>query len=115
MNDRPAPVKNRSGFVLLLLLGLAAASAGWFWGWHWKQVAAGQKFSESERIIFHLQDQIEVLETENTALRAELMRLTEPEEDEGDRDGGGEAGAGPAEKNRAKPAEPALESPERQR
>lgn len=59
--------------ALLLLAGFGAG--GWFYGLHWKRVASGDLFTNDERLLVRLQDQIEALTKENKALHLRLRRL----------------------------------------
>tara|TARA_R110000850_G_scaffold239282_3_gene364103 strand:+ start:1319 stop:1588 length:270 start_codon:yes stop_codon:yes gene_type:complete len=52
--------------VLLILIGLALS--GWLYGIHWKRIANGSGFSDDERLIIQLQDQIRTLTEANAAL-----------------------------------------------
>lgn len=60
--------------VGLILLGLGIA--GWFYGIHWKRVASGTRFSQDEKLIIQLQDQIYTLLDENERLFQEIRELT---------------------------------------
>lgn len=53
--------------LLLALVGLAIG--GWLYGLHWKRVASGDLFSNDEKLMIRLQDQIETLTAENERLR----------------------------------------------
>ena len=44
--------------ILLALVGLAIS--GWLYGLHWKRIATGDSFTKEEKVMFLLQDQIEV-------------------------------------------------------
>jgi hypothetical protein len=59
--------------AFLLLTGFGAG--GWFYGLHWKRVASGDLFTNDERLLVRLQDQIEALTKENEALHLRLRRL----------------------------------------
>lgn len=74
--------------ALLLLTGFGAA--GWFYGLHWKRVASGDLFTNDERLLVRLQDQIEALTKENEALHLRVRRL------EGGGEGASAAGTTPA-------------------
>ncbi|MEM1443614.1 MAG: hypothetical protein AAGF67_14810 [Verrucomicrobiota bacterium] len=62
---------------LLVLVGLAIS--GWLYGIHWKRVASGTSFTREEKIIFQLQDQIEVLNEKNSELSEEIAQLKNPD------------------------------------
>ena len=64
---------------LLLLLLVGVAIGGWVYGLHWKNIAGGGGFTREEKVIFQLQDQIEVLTQQNAALN-EALRLERGEE-----------------------------------
>ena len=61
--------------ILILLIGLAITASGWIWGLQFKQVADGAKFSDDERFLIELQDQLERLTEENEKLSAKLREL----------------------------------------
>lgn len=60
--------------ILLVLLGLSIS--GWFYGIYWKRVADGEVFTNKERLIIQLQDQVRVLSDKNEELNTELSRIT---------------------------------------
>ncbi|MEM9280512.1 MAG: hypothetical protein AAGA96_01675 [Verrucomicrobiota bacterium] len=57
---------------LLLLVLMALAVSGWLFGLHWKKIASGAGFSQEEKLLIQLQDQIRVLTEENLTLRSRL-------------------------------------------
>jgi hypothetical protein len=62
----------------LVLVG--AAIGGWVYGFHWKNVASGDGFTREEKVIFQLQEQIEVLTKQNVDLTEALREARgEPE------------------------------------
>ncbi len=61
-------------FVLLILLGFGIT--GWLYGLHWKKVASGDGFTKDEKVIFHLQGQIENLTERNRELSRALRDST---------------------------------------
>jgi len=62
--------------ILLGLILLGLGIAGWFYGIHWKRVASGNRFSQDEKLIIQLQDQIDTLLDENERLFQEIRELT---------------------------------------
>jgi len=56
--------------LLLLLVGLAIG--GWLYGIHWKKVAIGDGLTQDEKLIFQLQEQVEILTQQNADLNAAL-------------------------------------------
>lgn len=75
----PSPSQS---LVFLLISGLAVA--GWFYGLHWKRVAAGglpipraqvDGFTQEEKVIVDLQDQISALTEENDSLHKRIRDL----------------------------------------
>lgn len=88
---------------LLLVAGLAIA--GWFYGVHWKRVATGGKpiprtpvegFTQEEKVIVDLQDQISALTKENDSLHKRLRELDGSGSSETIPDTAGKGGAGPS-------------------
>ncbi len=51
--------------ALLVLIGIAVA--GWLYGVHWKKIASGDAFSQDEKLLIQLQDQIRTLSEKNAA------------------------------------------------
>ena len=72
MNLSPA-----QSLILLVLVGLSIS--GWFYGVYWKRVADGSIFTKEEKVIFQLQDQIEVLTTKNQELSEAISKLKDPD------------------------------------
>lgn len=79
LKSSPSPVQS---LVFLLIAGLAIA--GWFYGWHWKRVATAGKpiprtpvegFTQEEKVIVELQDQISALTEENDSLHKRIRDL----------------------------------------
>ncbi len=60
---------------LLLLVLAGVALAGWLYGLHWKRVASGDLFTNDEKMMIRLQDQIGALDQENAKLRGRLREL----------------------------------------
>jgi len=52
------------------------AVAGWLYGIHWKRVAEGDLFTNDEKLMIRLQDQIQSLTRENEALHQRIGSLT---------------------------------------
>jgi len=90
--------------VLLLVAGLAMA--GWFYGLHWKRLAAGgskpipqtslEGFTQEEKVIVDLQDQISALTEENDSLHKRIRELEGTGVTEAKPLPAGEAGAAPS-------------------
>ena len=90
--------------VLLLVAGLAMA--GWFYGLHWKRLAAGgskpiprmsvEGFTQEEKVIVDLQDQISALTEENDSLHKRIRELEGTGTIEAKPLPAGEAGAAPS-------------------
>lgn len=89
--------------VLLLIAGLAMA--GWLYGLHWKRVATGGKpvprmpvegFTQEEKVIVDLQDQISALTEENDSLHKRIRELDGTGTTEAKPVPAGEAGAAPS-------------------
>ena len=90
--------------VLLLVAGLAMA--GWFYGLHWKRLAAGgskpnprmsvEGFTQEEKVIVDLQDQISALTEENDSLHKRIRELEGTGTTEAKPIPAGEAGAAPS-------------------
>lgn len=59
--------------ILLALVGLAIS--GWLYGLHWKRIATGDSFTKEEKVMFLLQDQIEVLTKKNQELNTVISKL----------------------------------------
>lgn len=57
---------------LIFLVTLGAAIGGWSYGIHWKRVASGSLFTNDEKMMISLRDQIEALEKDNASLRQQL-------------------------------------------
>jgi hypothetical protein len=96
----PSPVQS---LVFLLVAGLAIA--GWFYGLHWKRVAAGGKpiprnpvegFTQEEKVIVELQDQISALTEENDSLHKRIRELEGTGAIEAEPSPAGEVGAPPS-------------------
>ena len=60
---------------MVVLGGVAVAASGWIWGFHHYQIASGAKFSDDERLLFIVRDELEKMEAENALLRAKLKEL----------------------------------------
>ena len=58
---------------LLVLVGIAMA--GWLYGIHWKKIASGDAFSQDEKLLIQLQEQIRTLSQKNTALVKQVNEL----------------------------------------
>lgn len=59
--------------ALLVLIGIAVA--GWLYGIHWKKIASGDAFSQDEKLLIELQEQIRILSEKNTALVKQVNEL----------------------------------------
>ena len=59
--------------ALLVLIGIAAA--GRHYGIHWKKIASGDAFSQDEKLLIQLQDQIRTLSEKNAALVKQVNGL----------------------------------------
>lgn len=57
--------------LVLVLIGLAIG--GWVYGIHWKKVAMGDGFTQDEKLIFQLQEQLDILTRQNADLNAALQ------------------------------------------
>ncbi len=106
--------------VFLLIAGLAMA--GWFYGLHWKRIAAGgnsiprtpvEGFTQEEKVIVELQDQISALSEENDSLHKRLRELEGSGTSEPNPKPAGEAGAAPSLESIILPSSngPALPAP----
>lgn len=58
--------------TLVFLATLGVAIGGWAYGIHWKRVASGSLFTNDEKLMISLRDQIEALEKDNAGLRQQL-------------------------------------------
>lgn len=67
------PLRPEILLAFLLLLGVAVS--GWIYGLHWKRVGTGAEFTEEEKLIIQLQDQIDLLHEENAKLSQRLREL----------------------------------------
>lgn len=56
--------------AFLILAGVAIS--GWSYGIHWKRIASGDLFSNEERLMIRLQDQIRSLTETNANLNEQL-------------------------------------------
>ncbi len=63
--------------ALLVLIGIAVA--GWLYGVHWKKIASGDAFSQDEKLLIQLQDQIRTLSEKNAALVKQVNELQKEE------------------------------------
>ncbi len=70
--------------ALLVLIGIAAA--GWLYGIHWKKIASGDAFSQDEKLLIQLQDQIRTLSEKNAALVKQVNGLQKEAAVEGEVD-----------------------------
>jgi len=68
-------MKLTPGQSLALLLIVGFAVAGWLYGLHWKKVASGDAFSQDEKLLIQLQDQIRTLSTKNAELVGQLGEM----------------------------------------
>ncbi|MGB0153985.1 MAG: hypothetical protein ACPGFB_08125 [Verrucomicrobiales bacterium] len=59
--------------AILVLIGIAVA--GWLYGIHWKKIASGDAFSQDEKLLIELQEQIRTLSEKNTALVKQVNEL----------------------------------------
>ncbi len=73
-------MKLTPGQSLALLLLVGVALAGWLYGVHWKKIASGDAFSQDEKLIIQLQDQIRTLSDQNAKLMSKLTELQSKEE-----------------------------------
>jgi hypothetical protein len=75
-------MKLTPGQSLVLLLLIGGGVSGWLYGVHWKKIANGDGFSQEEKLIIQLQDQIRTLSDQNAQLIGKLhdLQADEPEE-----------------------------------
>lgn len=68
-------MKHTPGQSLALLVLVGIAMAGWLYGIHWKKIASGDAFSQDEKLLIQLQEQIRTLSQKNTALVKQVNEL----------------------------------------
>ena len=68
-------MKLTPGQSLALLVLVGIAMAGWLYGIHWKKIASGDAFSQDEKLLIQLQEQIRTLSQKNTALVKQVNEL----------------------------------------
>lgn len=68
-------MKHTPGQSLALLVLVGIAMAGWLYGIHWKKIASGDAFSQDEKLLIQLQEQIRILSQKNTALAEQVNEL----------------------------------------
>lgn len=68
-------MKLTPGQSLALLVLVGIAMAGWLYGIHWKKIASGDAFSQDEKLLIQLQEQIRTLSQKNTELAKQVNKL----------------------------------------
>ena len=68
-------MKLTPGQSLALLVLVGIATAGWLNATHRKKSATGDAFSQDEKLLIQLQEQIRILSQKNTALAEQVNEL----------------------------------------